>query len=213
VGLKSFVRKKMPAVWLGYRSLIFTGHAIAGTLEWIGGGYPVPAPTIVKRAVIKRNALPGGTFVETGTYMGDTTSFARRFSSRVISYEPDRRLFELAALRFKGVSDVTLLNAASDEALQELLPTLSGAVTFWLDAHYSGVGTHMGRQISPIEMELAAIGAHLNTIASCVIMVDDVRGFGVSPGYPPLIDVARWAEANAMTWHIEHDILVMRSRN
>lgn len=189
---------------------MFAVHAISGTLTWVSSGYSVPAPTIVKRAVIKRNALKYGTFVETGTYMGDTTSFARRFSKRVISYEPDNRLFDLAKLRFKAAPDVTILHASSDEGLANLTPTLDGAVTFWLDAHYSGEGTYMGQQVSPIELELAAIEAHLSAMPSCVVMVDDVRGFGVSPGYPPLVKIVSWAEVNGMAWHIEHDIFVMR---
>ena len=209
VSWKSVVKEKAPFAWRAYRSMRFGAHAAKGMAKWFGDGFTVPAPTIVKRAVVRRNAIAGGTFVETGTYLGDATSFARKFSMQVISLEPDRRLFDLATLRFRGANDVRLLNATSEQAFASLLPELNGNVTFWLDAHHSGEGTFLGGSITPIELELTCIREHLGRFRSCVIMVDDVRGFGVASGYPPLSEIVRWADENGMKWHIEHDIFVM----
>jgi len=171
-----------------------------------------PAPWVVKRAVIRRNALHGGTFVETGTYMGDTAAYAARFSSRVITLEPFKKLYDEAIVRFQRTPAVELINEASEQAFPALLRTLSGDVTFWLDAHYSGEGTFIGQHVSPIEIELDSILPHLHRLARCVIMVDDLRGFGLSPGYPDPEVLVQWAVTNGLKWHIEHDIMVIAKR-
>tara|TARA_R110002020_G_scaffold37886_24_gene114428 strand:- start:685 stop:945 length:261 start_codon:yes stop_codon:yes gene_type:complete len=82
-------------------------------------------------------------------------------------------------------------------------------VTFWLDAHFSGDGTFAGQSISTILSELATLSDALPQLSRCVIMIDDIRGFGLSPGYPDKATLVDWAEENNMDWHIEHDIMVL----
>ena len=212
MGFKDQLKKHAPGLQILSRSARRYFQTFSEIHECMGRSYAAPAPWIIKRAVIRRNALPGGTFVETGTYMGDTAAYAAKFSAKVITLEPFHRLYCEAHNRFRHSPSVELINAASEAAFPALLPGLSGHVTFWLDAHYSGEGTFIGQHISPIEIELAAIGEQIGRYAKCVVMVDDMRGFGLSPGYPVPEAVVQWAVTNDLDWHIEHDILVMTKR-
>lgn len=174
----------------------------------------MPAPPGVKQATIRRNAVHGGTFVETGTFFGDTSAFARGFSKRVITIEPADELYRAAVRRFSGsATPVEVINAPSEEALPALVPHLQGDVTFWLDGHYSGGVTYEGADHTPLLRELDCLGPHVSRLDRLSILIDDVRECGLNPTYPPLAKLLQWAGDHAMTWHIEHDILVLRKPN
>lgn len=177
--------------------------------DWRKRNYAAPSPNAIKRAVIKRNSL-AGVFVETGTYLGDTTEFATSFSTLVISLEPDAQLFAQATKRFKSRADIELIGRSSEEAFAPLVARLAGPVTFWLDGHYSGAGTFLGSIASPIIAELEAIASKGSAITDKVVLVDDVRYFGTD-GYPAISHLIAWAQSQKMAWHIEHDIFIMRS--
>lgn len=122
-------------------------------------------------------------FVETGTYMGNTTANALPFFSRIDSIELSPELFKRAIDRFKSSPTIHLHQGNSSEVFKKLLPTLKGTVLFFLDAHYSGKGTAMGAEgsssakaLTPIRQELQAIAdAH---VKNCIILIDDIRIFG-----------------------------------
>ncbi len=128
----------------------------------------------------------------------------------MVSIEPDAALYAAAKARFAGIEEVTLINATSAAALPRLLPALSGPVTFWLDGHYSGGTTYRGEVVTPIAVELDAISRSRDRMSGLVVLVDDVRLFGVDDGYPPFGLLYGWAEAIGWCWHVEHDIIVMR---
>lgn len=56
--------------------------------EWEQRGFTAPSPHLIKQAVVLRNGIPGATWVETGTYMGQTTELLSRHGSKVYSIEP-----------------------------------------------------------------------------------------------------------------------------
>lgn len=176
-------------------------------LDWRRRQYAPPSPNAIKRATIRRNALDG-TFVETGTYLGDTTEFATLFSKQVISLEPDPQLYAAAIERFRDRKEIRLIGSSSEEAFGPLVEQLAGSVTFWLDGHYSGAGTFLGLETTPIGSELKAIAERGSGISDMAILIDDVRCFGAD-GYPPLSYFVDWAKGQAMRWSIEHDIFVM----
>ena len=179
-------------------------------LAWRSRNYAAPYPNSVKRRTIQRNAIAEGIFVETGTYLGDTTAFSRRFSARVISIEPDVPLYRRAAKRFAGDPGIELINATSEAAFPDLLAALSGSITFWLDGHYSGGITHQGPTTTPIAFELKIIAANLDRFSNCVVMVDDLRCFGNDDGYPTPAYLSQWATEHGFRWSAEHDIMIMR---
>lgn len=176
--------------------------------------YDVPAPQKVKWAVLARHAIPGATWVETGTYLGDTTDFLAARSRMVYSIEPADALYEAAVRRFRNRSNVKLLHGTSETVFPGLLKQLHGAVCFWLDGHASGGITFQGVSSTPVMNELKEIEASLPKFASIVVLVDDMRCFDPTipayADYPSRSKLAEWAERNAMLWHIEHDIFVAR---
>lgn len=168
-------------------------------------------PQPVKSNVLLANSLTSATWVETGTYRGDTTAFLSDHAKRVISLEPEPGLYALAAQRFVDVSNVTLINETSEACFPKLLPTLSGNICFWLDGHFSAGGTFLGENHCPVEHELAAIAANRERFSSVTILVDDLRLFGREEGYPSADFLVDWARLHRFDWSVEHDIFIMRS--
>lgn len=183
--------------------------------RWAEAGYAMPAPPFVKRAVLRRNGLPGATWVETGTFQGDTTDFLAADGSRVVTIEPEPRLHAAAAERFRGRPNVDVRHGLSEDVMPALLPTIEGDVCFWLDGHYSAGVTYKGPKDTPIVDELACIAMHLPRWRRVVVMVDDVRCFEPwqpdFAGYPPRDHLVKWAASHGLRWHIEHDIFVART--
>jgi hypothetical protein len=207
---------KRPSSALRYAMQRYLGIKAADYRSWEQRGYDAPSPPFVKRACIRRNGLQGATWIETGTYRGDTTRFLADFASRVYSIEPEPTLFANAARRFKDFANVEIINGLSENVFPDLLPTLRGDVCFWLDGHFSAGVTHKGPQDTPILDELKSIGENLSNIGRAVVLVDDVRCLNPDlpeySTYPSLDVVVDWCRRHDLSWHIEHDILVAKRR-
>lgn len=175
---------------------------------WGQRGYASPFPNSIKRATLLRHNLPGATWVETGTYHGDTTAFLAPHAKQVFSIEPEPSLFAMASGRFKSTGNVTIIKGTSEDTFPDLLPKLSGNVCFWLDGHYSDGGTFLGAKVSPIEEELAEVSRHLGRLAQVKVLVDDFRLFDTDPGYPARDVLIDWARRSQMSWSVETDIFV-----
>ncbi len=168
----------------------------------------------VREDVLTRNGLADATWIETGTYLGDTTEFLSRIARMVYSIEPGLKLFADAQLRFKDHRNVEIINGLSEEVFPQLLPTLSGDVCFWLDGHYTDETTHKGPQDTPIIDELNCIGDNISRFDNVVVMIDDVHLFNgqthIYGPYPSIDKLEEWAHAAKLNWHIEHDIFVAK---
>lgn len=183
--------------------------------EWKSRQYAAPSPVLIKRQVLMRNSALNATWVETGTFLGETTKFLARTAKQVFSVEPEPALYRRAKHRFASTPNVSIINATSEVSFPSLLPTLSGTVNFWLDGHYSAGVTFRGNADTPIIEELAQIEANLPRFAKVNVLVDDVRCFNPSleeySSYPSIDFLVDWARRNKLGWHIEHDIFVARS--
>ena len=182
---------------------------------WGASSYTSPSPHFIKQACILRNGLKGSTYIETGTYMGDTTALLSRVAERVISLEPEAKLYQLARSRFKDNENIEIMNGTSEELFPILIPRLRGDVSFWLDGHYSAGVTFQGAQDTPIIQELSGISKNLINLGKVVIMVDDIRCFDPTledyKDYPTRSYLVNWAEQNNFWWTIEHDIFIARN--
>jgi hypothetical protein len=146
-----------------------------------------------KRQEMKRYQARYGleTFVETGTFRGDTVEAMRYTFKEVYSIELDRGYYESLQRRFTGVANVHLLYGDSAVILPELLGAISKTNTlFWLDAHAGnpiratttpeqnyrglvGVGKYDFSGLPELEYLLG------QGLSNCVIMVDDIVAGGV----------------------------------
>lgn len=184
--------------------------------DWRQRAYASPSPKRVKDAVLLRQGVANAIWVETGTFLGETTALLARHATHVYSLEPAQKLYERAAKKFGSNPRVTIIGQPSEQVFPELLPKLTGPVNFWLDGHYSAGPTFKGAIDTPIREELAAIAANLKKLSPVVVLVDDIRAFNPSvPGsesYPALDELVDWARANDLKWEIEHDIFVARTR-
>jgi len=185
-----------------------------GIGAWAARDYSVPCPKFVKDAVLKRQNLVDSTWVETGTYHGETTLLLSQIAKKVFTIEPEVTLYETAKRRFAENPKVTVINDISENAIPLLLPVINGNVCFWLDGHYSGGVTFAGPNDTPLVEELREIQRHLHRFSSTMIAIDDIRFCGKSHmygEYPSLDYLVDWARANKLEWHIEYDIFIARS--
>jgi hypothetical protein len=181
-------------------------------LRWKKRLFDAPAPFYVKKCVLLRNGTPNATWVETGTFMADMTVFLAEHSQKVISVEPEPEFFSKAQQKCKSFDNIKIINGLSEKVLPEILPSLNGAVNFWLDGHYSGGVTFKGPIDTPIIEELWCIEKSIKNISRLAVLIDDMRCFNSGfPGYPEKSYLVVWAEKNKLHWHIEHDIFVARN--
>jgi len=184
-------------------------------LFWATKKFNLPAPQLIKVNVLARSSIKNGDWVETGTYLGDTTKFlAKKFpKSLIYSLEPDRKLFQFAKLRLKRFKNLRLINSSSEEYFDKIVSNQKNSTNFWLDGHFSGDVTFKGNQISPILIELGIIEKYIEQMLSICVFVDDIRDFNndLEGGYPSRDLLVNWAIKNKLIWNIEFDIFIAKS--
>lgn len=115
------------------------------------------------------------TFIETGTYLGDTCKVASTIFNQVHSIELDIQLYLNALNLFKNNNNVHIHHGNSKDVLPNILNKLHNKILFFLDAHWSEGITAKGPEITPILPELKIIKE--SKINDAVILVDDIRYF------------------------------------
>jgi hypothetical protein len=157
--------------------------------RWKREGRPVPPPPEVKKRVLLSYARDFGlrTFIETGTFLGDTTAAVRPHVDRVVTIEISSDLAEQARTRFASHTNVQVLEGDSGKLLPAILDELREPALFWLDGHYSGGITARGDEDTPVRTELHAILEH--PVRKHVILIDDARDFR-GGAYPTVGEVA-----------------------
>ncbi len=150
-------------------------------------------------------------FVESGTYIGDSTAIAATCFKEVHTIELGQQLYQAAKERFRNQANVHLYLGDSSKVLDKILKTLKGNILFWLDGHYSGGNTALGDSNTPILQELAAIKNC--GITDSIILIDDMRLFrnfknnsdSNINGYPTIEDL----QHALFTINPQYQILIM----
>jgi hypothetical protein len=161
-----------------------------------GNASAIPS-TDTKRARLRQIAqeFPVSTFVETGTFLGDTLEYLRTDFKELISIELSPELAARARKRYADNMSIKILAGDSSIVLKSVLERLDGPAFFWLDGHYSHsctigdseIETALGAQETPILKELELILGR-----GCdrdVIVIDDARLFNGDNGYPTLHEI------------------------
>jgi hypothetical protein len=180
--------------------------------HWRKRNYLENAPQFIKEKVLEKYSIENANWVETGTYMGDTTYFLSKKYPHIYSIEPNVEFYKEALNIFKG-SNVTLFNNVSENTLPTLLPTLKGNLNFWLDGHYSGGETFKGNKECPIKDELNSIEVNFDNFEKISIFIDDVRLFLSSTyDYPSIDYLVDWTRRLDMKWRIVNDIFIIEKK-
>ena len=126
------------------------------------------------------------TFIETGTYLGETAAAMAKVYRQVHTVEIHDELYYNAAERLRQHGNVTTHHGNSSDILPTILAKIDGPAVFWLDAHYSGpkTGRITKSQQTPIEEELSQIFA--TGSSEHLIFIDDARLFVGKDSYPKL---------------------------
>jgi len=124
----------------------------------------MPAPAIAKQFVLERHSIPDCTWIETGTWLGDTTAFLSEIAFQVWTIEPGHKLAVAASVRFQKSNNIKVIEGLSENMLDEILYKVSGNVCFWLDGHYSSGDAFKGPVDTPIRLELIIIEEHLSRL-------------------------------------------------
>lgn len=115
------------------------------------------------------------TFIETGTWHGDSARWASLKFDKVITIEIIEEYFTKARFDFLGHNNVLCVYGDSREILSNIVTTLLEPTLFWLDAHWTGHPDYKeeyGKCAVIEEIEAINKSRHKNAI-----MVDDVRLF------------------------------------
>jgi len=183
--LKERARYRLRASGAWYPiNMIRSGPAI---VQWMRTGCKGAAPYPIKLLIIKSylDRYRLGTFIETGTHVGDTLAYFAGKAEECLSIELSDAFYEAACRDFRNAGNVKLVHGDSGRELPAIVAKLAKPALFWLDGHYSGGITACADDVhSPIAAELSAILEH--PIKRHVILIDDARCFDGSHGYPHL---------------------------
>ncbi len=146
-------------------------------------------------------------FVETGTFLGDTTAALVPTSKRLYTIELSEELHARAKKRFAAEPKVSLALGDSGDVLPAILKEIDEPALFWLDGHYSATfdyhgevfTTPKGKLETPIMAELKLV---LASRFPHVILIDDARDFNGTHDYPTYEEVHRFIKAQRPEYQV-----------
>ena len=145
-------------------------------------------------------------FVETGTFMGKTASWASHIFRRVYTIERHEEFYENLKVSLAEYPNVYLFLGNSSEKLYEIFHDFETSALVWLDAHWSrDLGYSRPDIICPILSEIEVLR---NDGRDHAIMVDDARLFGIESGWPSLKEVKKALSFADRNVFILNDIIV-----
>lgn len=154
-----------------------------------GGSWPL-SPDFKRKTILEyAQEYNCNIFVETGTYLGDTTDSVTYYFDELHTIELSQDLYNEANEKFKHIPKIHCYQGNSNDVLNEILLEIDGKILFWLDAHYSMGITAQGDKDTPILEELEAI---FKTHKKCVILIDDARCFTTCKDYPTIFKLKRF---------------------
>jgi hypothetical protein len=119
-------------------------------------------------------AYPNEYFVETGSGGGHGIRAAIQAGfPNIRSIELSPRYYKICRRQFKKHKNVTLYCGDSSEILGDVIKDIDVSITFWLDSHFSGADTAMGKEAVPLMPELQIIKAH--PVKTHILLLDDMR--------------------------------------
>lgn len=134
-------------------------------------------------------------FVETGTFVGNTTLQMSKLFAQVHTVEVDLALYQAAKERLSSEPGIACHLGNSSDVLPTILAGLKHPAIFWLDAHHSGGFTGYSGKATPIEEELRLIFSH--PVKEHIILIDDARIFMGIDSYPTVRQLHNFVSRNS----------------
>lgn len=122
------------------------------------------------------------TFIETGTYYGETSYWASQYFEKVYTIEQSKELYEKAISKFSYIKNLKFIFGDSKIELGKIIKLVRSSSLFWLDAHWSGGATYGQNEECPLIQEIKVI-VNQNRFDS-FIFIDDARLFTSPPPFP-----------------------------
>ena len=133
------------------------------------------------------------TFVETGTFLGDTAYWASKIFQHVLTIEFSESIYRQAIEKYSSVESISFLFGHAREQLKEVVAGLTAPAVFWLDAHWSGGQTYGESDECPILDEIEIINRSMH---DSYVFIDDARLFLSPP--PPPHQAEQWPDISAI---------------
>lgn len=144
--------------------------------------------------VIKlRDHFKANCFIETGTYMGDTATWASDRFEKVVTIENSPEIYKSTSDKLSHIKNIEFLFGHTTVKLVEIVTKLQAPAIFWLDAHWSGGLTYGQADECPILAELEIIN---RSDFPHSILIDDARLFTAPP--PPPHNTKYWPDISAL---------------
>jgi len=162
-------------------------------------------------------------FVESGTYLGETSRKAANYFQEVHTVEINKEFYEQSVSYLKPHSNVIVYHGDTIDHFPKILLDLerrNKKALFWLDGHYmtsmQDENIQLESEYTPIMKELSIV---CNQCVDPVILIDDIRLFGTklydkrieyagNAAYPLLETVCTFLTKQGFMFHIVGDILI-----
>jgi len=144
------------------------------------------------------------TFVETGSYHGDTSKQLADHVDKVITIEIDPENAAEATINCAEKPNVRVCCGPSEDILPDALKGVSGKVLFWLDAHYQ-VSMVKGQSVCPLFKELEIVLS--NPAIDALILIDDARKFIWANGWPSLSAIRNFVGKCGYSFRVSDDMI------
>ncbi len=207
-------RNRMISLFPWVTRITETRRLLSAAGQWRTTGWTSPPPFFVRRAMLlaEARAIGAEVFVETGTFLGDTTWAFRNVFRSIHTIEVEPSLADLARKRFSKHPHIEVIEGDSSRVLGGLCGRIDGPCLFYLDGHYSGGITGMGNVECPILAEIDAIFER--TRSPFRIVVDDARLFGSDPAYPTLEVFLRHVQGHdpSFEMRVENDAILLMGK-
>ena len=129
-------------------------------------------PPIADLALSLRDKYNLQTLIETGTCLGNSTTWAAENFKKVITIELNLEFLRQAFVTCKSHTNIDFLMGDSRERLKDVVPALARPALFWIDAH----GLNVFPAENPIWGELCVI---LESPHKHFLLVDDANFYHV----------------------------------
>jgi len=148
-------------------------------------------------------------FVETGSFLGETTFFLKDYFEKCFTIEFDKNLYSKTYESLRNYKNIDCFNGDSRFLLKEICEKIDKKTLFWLDAHYSGGDTSYSINDCPLIDELKIIFSH--EIKDHIILIDDARCFLGMDDYPSIKTIQKLilSHSNDYSMRILNDIIMI----